>query len=233
MDLGEETITDLVLLEIQRRHPAEIRTAKFSKYVEGRRSGADWEWWLGAPGKWLGLRIQAKKLNSHTGRFEELAYSNAHGRQVDLLLASSAADGVYPLYCFYSYWKSPRPAFRWLCGSNRRSGPLMGCSLSSASEVRHLIDTGRDTLEELGSLAFPWSCLVCCQVLAPTSASLPERALQILEGLRSQGSDRTVEIRATPPPYVAALIDPSTSSPTEGEPPDISHVLVMLEGAAE
>jgi len=55
IDPSEGTLTDNNLLEIQLSHPIEIRTRKYSPYEEGRRSGADWEWWFGAPSGWVGV----------------------------------------------------------------------------------------------------------------------------------------------------------------------------------
>src|ERR1700674_228364 len=72
IQLGEESLTDLNLLNIQICHPSEVRTKKFSRNTEGKVTGADWEWWFGSPSGWLGLRIQAKKLNNLSSQYDEL-----------------------------------------------------------------------------------------------------------------------------------------------------------------
>src|SRR5689334_21335302 len=59
--LGEETLTDINLVDLQRAHPAQVQTVKFTKSQE-RRNGADWELWLFEKGHVLALRFQAKKL---------------------------------------------------------------------------------------------------------------------------------------------------------------------------
>jgi hypothetical protein len=35
--IGEETLTDINLIDIQHRHPAEVRTEKFPKWMEARK----------------------------------------------------------------------------------------------------------------------------------------------------------------------------------------------------
>jgi hypothetical protein len=44
MTIGEETLTDLNLLELQAKNPRTVATVKFTRVQEGRRTGADWEW---------------------------------------------------------------------------------------------------------------------------------------------------------------------------------------------
>src|SRR4051812_22530357 len=67
---GEETLTDLNLIEVKRAVSALIYTEKFTRYREGRETAADWEWWIADTQGWLGLRIQAKKLDPGTLRYE-------------------------------------------------------------------------------------------------------------------------------------------------------------------
>ena len=50
---GEETLTDLNLIRLQRLIPS-LRVSKFAKAVEAG-NGADWEWWIGssAEERWI------------------------------------------------------------------------------------------------------------------------------------------------------------------------------------
>ena len=57
---GEETLTDINLIELKRNLSALVFTEKFSRYREGRETSADWEWWIADEHGWLGLRIQAR-----------------------------------------------------------------------------------------------------------------------------------------------------------------------------
>src|SRR5690348_12804348 len=59
--MGEVGITDHNMLALRREHPALI----IHKYTvhEEVRTGADWEWWLGAAEGWICLVFQAKLLD--------------------------------------------------------------------------------------------------------------------------------------------------------------------------
>jgi hypothetical protein len=66
LGIFEETLTDVNLLEIDRRNKDYIRTYKYKKREEGSKSGADWLWCIGEPGSWISLLIQAKIVNPKT-----------------------------------------------------------------------------------------------------------------------------------------------------------------------
>jgi Holliday junction resolvase len=55
--MGEETITELLLLELKRRHENEIKIVPFNRRQEAR-NGADWAWSFEGK-QWLGMRVQA------------------------------------------------------------------------------------------------------------------------------------------------------------------------------
>ena len=59
---GEETITDLNLLEIKRSGIRSFQVVKLTKAEEAIK-GIDWEWWIGSESQgWLRYAIQAKKI---------------------------------------------------------------------------------------------------------------------------------------------------------------------------
>jgi hypothetical protein len=72
--LSEETITGTVLYNIAAVHQyGNIVIYPAHKAAEAKH-GADWEWWLVHGTKFLGFRIQAKRLPN--GRYEGLAKDN-------------------------------------------------------------------------------------------------------------------------------------------------------------
>ena len=106
--IGEETITDLNLLELRSRHPQEVITRSFSKRAEAAE-GADWEWWLtGTSRRWFGLRVQAKVIDVGTVTFPHLHYRRGAraSYQCDQLIrrALTATPPRLPIYCLYCHW---------------------------------------------------------------------------------------------------------------------------------
>jgi uncharacterized protein DUF6615 len=230
-DAREETLTENNLVEVYRRHPVEVRLRKFSPHVESRRSGADWEWWIGGRAGWLGLRIQAKRLNRGL-RYETLAYQSRNGRQVDLLRASSAADGLVPLYCFYNAWHPTALIGPWRCPTVQPQAQLLGCSMAPASLILPLIDARppRDQLLDVLPLCFPWSCIVCCHGFAEGGASLPQRVRAFLSAADPDSGN--VAVRETPPSYVTEVLELPTGArltPSRRRRPDLSELFIMRE----
>ncbi len=176
---GEETLTDLNILELKKRHPTEVFTRTFSKPEEGK-NGADWEWWLtGSSGQWFAFRLQAKILNLETDEFEHLHYKSSKNSsfQCDQLIRSALRSKVplVPLYCLYSNWVSGLNVPLFPCGTFGISLDSFGCSLVSAFDIRQLRLAGnvRD-LKSVIRQAFPWHCLVCCTGYG--DGDLPHRA---------------------------------------------------------
>jgi hypothetical protein len=156
--IGEETLTDINLIDIQYRHPAEVVTEKFSKQQEAQ-NGADWEWWLIFGGRTLGLRLQAKKLYPD-GEYPSLSGTQPR-RQLRALIAHALADGVWPLYCFYNHRDPADPSDWPLLGSSAIE--QMGCGLAGAAPVKAVVvDAWRSpTVHNLAPLQIPWRNLVC------------------------------------------------------------------------
>jgi hypothetical protein len=225
IELGEETITDINLLEIQIRHPNQVRTAKFNRIIEGRVTGADWEWWLGSRSGWLGLRVQAKKLNSHSLQYDSLDHSTTNGRQVDLLIRDANRNRLVPMYCFYNYWDTSRIQSQWRCGTFAPSIELQGCTISSASTVKGLIDANDKSLQSVLKNALPWNCLICCRGHSHPKADLVERASGVLRGTWGLNEEQ-IRILKEPPSYVSAVLYNEFSNIVER---DVSHIMVVTE----
>jgi hypothetical protein len=59
---GETTITDYLLLEIERANSPRIKSIKTSIRKEANQ-GTDWEWWVGSSSEgWIQYAIQAKRV---------------------------------------------------------------------------------------------------------------------------------------------------------------------------
>jgi hypothetical protein len=228
ISLSEGAITETLLIDIQSRHPTEIVTYKFSSYEEGRASGADWEWWFGSATSWLGVRIQAKKIDP-SQQYPELLHVAPNGSlQVDMLIQSSQKEQLYPLYCFYNFWLgAPMPNVTWNCGSFIPSLPALGCTIAAASAVRPLIMAKTTTLAAVAPIAYPWSCLLCCSGFAAPGDTLPTRVLALLNALPNAQRQPTDLLRPSPPDYVRALLDRAT--PIVSPIPDVSHIIIMSE----
>jgi hypothetical protein len=105
LSIGEETITELLLLELAKTHTSEVVIHSFNRQAEAK-TGADWEWFFEGH-LWLGMRVQAKRLDYTTQQYKHLQYVSGRKnpiRQVDLLLAAAKKTNRYPAYCFYSAW---------------------------------------------------------------------------------------------------------------------------------
>ncbi|QXD16779.1 hypothetical protein GQ464_007535 [Rhodocaloribacter litoris] len=176
---GEETITDINVLELKKRHHLQIVTQTFSKPEEGK-TGADWEWWLtGSSRHWFGFRVQAKVINLNTNKFEHLHYKSPKSKlyQSDRLIVNALRSKVplVPLYCLYSHWNGDLHSQLFCCLTFGIAPEFFGCSLMSAFDVRQLRLQGN--VLDLSSVRphfYPWHCLVCCSGYGVTD--LPSRA---------------------------------------------------------
>jgi hypothetical protein len=88
VQINEETITNLLMLRLQEITSPHLRVKSFTKKQESR-TGADWEWWLGTPGNWVGFRLQAKVINFRSESFEHLYYTPNGVPQYERLLSDA------------------------------------------------------------------------------------------------------------------------------------------------
>lgn len=250
---GEETITNLTLLELSLLRSAGVVVRSFSKAQE-RSLGADWEMWLGGDtGSWLGLRVQAKAIDLRSLEFPHLHYRSKAAPlfQSDTLIHRALA-GIpprLPLYVLYTY--APRGVLRaWPCGSYRREAGLFGCSLVSAFQVRALrLAGGKRLLIDLAAHMYPWHCLVCCRGYAggslaertagylsatliaadrdgsPIDGGGSEGSLDEQEVLRLMEPYRQPRVSERPPEYVLSLL----AGREPDLPADVFAVVVMQE----
>lgn len=109
MPLQEETITDMLLLQLTARCPGSIKVIPFAKREEAK-VGADWEWWFCDRPKGVGFRVQAKRIFTDRWHFNSLKFPVRGPSQTDILI-EEAREGVVPLYCFYVF--QSRSIIRW------------------------------------------------------------------------------------------------------------------------
>lgn len=206
--LGEESITDYLLLELKRSHPHEVVVTKFTRAREGRVTGADWEWWFRSSGHWFGMLVQAKKLDGVRLKYPEIGYKNTSGRsQIDLLLEHASKQSVYPIYCFYNYWNiTSCPATSLRCIPPRVE--YLGCTIADAYSVKHLIESSKTDLLSILRISLPWTCLVCFPRVAAARGRLPYRVHRVVRILKRLGAERLNTVAGVPavteqpPPYV-------------------------------
>jgi hypothetical protein len=219
---AEETLTEVNLLELQVRYPSQIRCWMFSKHAEGRTTGADWEWWIGARGGWVGVRVQAKRLALPSRSYEKLDHSSGSVRQVDRLIGD--ASGMYPIYCFYNAFDRLGHDVPWNCGTISVDDKQLGCAVAGAPAIKSFIDSGVKDLMSVLTVSRPWACIVCCTGYG--GVTLAERAALVLTALVDDGLDRPIQVNL--PYHVRALI-----AGERVEQPDVSGVAVMTDQSIE
>jgi hypothetical protein len=160
---SEETITETILLELHRDHRERIRVKAFSK-AEEKRNGSDWEWWIGRPGRWLGMRVQAKRISLPEEAFNRLqtygATKRGGTRQIDALIAAAAHDRLNAVYCFYVHSRKWPTMRAWPVYNALGGGPIspQGCFVAEAGAVR---STKANALSKVAPVCLPWHLLVC------------------------------------------------------------------------
>lgn len=184
--IGEETLTDLNILELKTRHSSEIYSRTFTKHEEGW-NGADWEWWFtGSSRKWIGFRVQAKVIDIRKDTFTHLHYykkdeDRGQHYQCDFLIENALQKQksffCIPLYCLYSNWVGISQ-FSWNCKTYYPVEESYGCSILSAFIVRYLRDERRKSthFKTLLNYMNPWHCLVCCH--GYSQGDLPHRVFR-------------------------------------------------------
>lgn len=145
--MGEETITETLLLDLRLALGGYLEVEPFTKYQESRRTGADWEWWFcdGVGQRMYGMRVQAKKLKVKSGTpYYDFAYKPklSTKRQVDRLISAADSDGLPAVYAMYNGPDLDLSSFTWACCTEPPSEATFGVSMLSAEAARHLADIG-------------------------------------------------------------------------------------------
>ncbi len=184
MQIGEETLTDINILELTSKHPLELYTNLVTKHAEGK-TGADWEWWFrGKTDQWLGFKVQAKILNLSSNTFPHLHYKqHKSGSFQSNLLIKSALNSeprMIPLYCLYLNIPQEFEIEDPLTGYQFPISEIYGCSVISAFLVAHLRNELKsNSLKDLIPYLSPWHSLICKSGLSHCPDDLAERVLYL------------------------------------------------------
>ena len=239
---SEETITENLLYNIQTAHSREVITFQFNKYEEGT-IGADWEWWLTNGSRWVGLLIQAKKLNPKSNKYSKIVYKT----QMSDLIQWARKKGISPLYFFYNFTKASPKGIAWNCGSTPFDQSQLGCTVAHAAAVESVVNAGGRGFSKMSNISLPMKCLVCCSILGDPDGSLPgrvngvtntlERLTQIVEpDLRVIEPNRLWD---EPPGYVRRLLSVpeeergTLSEQLKGEVGPIGELVVIKQSVDE
>ena len=161
---GEETITDLLLLEMKRKsHPRSYIVQ--TPLVKEKNQGTDWEWWIGSARiGWLRYAIQAKRCDKASGRYTSITHKVAGIAQNQILKTYAERNDAIPIYCFYNYPLSGMTTKAWQCGLPFDKYQL-ACTVTSLGVVEAAISKwGGKNFDWIHSqtASKPWRCLVAC-----------------------------------------------------------------------
>ena len=158
--LKEESITDW-LLDFFDQNSSLIQYYQFNHHEEARYSGADWDWWFLLRKGCFKIRVQAKRVRKNHDHYRDLARSNKTGRQLDILLDSSADYNFYPIYSLYGFSENVE---RCRMPSYRAPSNKSCLFICSAQEVYDLVSgPSKERIEssDLLKLSIPLQCLFC------------------------------------------------------------------------
>lgn len=184
--VGEETITDLNVLELKRSAAPYVTTKTYTKRQEGK-IGADWEWWFTGPsGASIGFRVQAKVVELKSDTYPHLHYKRrkkVNGRrttvyQADELIRRAIKDAParIPLYCLYTNSPATFPSILCACKRSIHPPGSYGCAITSAFRVRHSRMVKRPSdFQNLHPFLYPWHCLIWCPPHSESGKDLPTR----------------------------------------------------------
>ncbi|MFS8189171.1 DUF6615 family protein [Rossellomorea marisflavi] len=164
LSVGEETITDVSLIELQKSLGSATKIEKFTKKKEDL-IGADWEWWIIEHGKVISLRVQAKIL-SQDMKYKSLNYVGKSKKiQIDTLINQAARDKCIPIYVFYNYVNTI-PTFKCKDCGRRIYDEYEGVTYSFAPTIKSLVSgKARKSFgyHEVRPLSDFLVCLFCCK----------------------------------------------------------------------
>ena len=168
--LGEETLTDLLVLDFMRFRPSHYRLFQSTKRGESRR-GTDLEIRIFSGGNQAAVfTVQAKKLYqskepSQSERYYHLKAKVRSGSfQIDIFEDYSRQVGAIPLYLLYNYVAWQEVESYWHC-CRFPDETQLGCTLAPSWKIRQAISKPRRRSfaclhETRGTL--PWRCLFEC-----------------------------------------------------------------------
>jgi len=226
---GEETITDILLLEAVKNNPYEILTFKSGRLYEGA-AGSDWEWWIISKSGILGLSFQAKRLHFMNGNYiyDSLDYKprSSRLRQVDMLINNALRLGNIPLYVFYNYWDFDyrnyiNPDITDLTCCRVRSEKDLGVTIATAWDIHSLVHLtpSKKSLYDVLPVSYPIYSLTCCSF-----SDLTESISNFLTEIVFKEKDLKLKIHETLPKEVYLRLE---GQDTESSPQFTSFIFDM------
>lgn len=165
LELQEETVTELLLLQMARDlSPHGLQVRMFSKREEGgvtladgtvevKGTGADWEWFVDLPDCMVGFRVQAKRLFGSPKRNGWYDGFKPGGIQIDQLITSAGSE-MNPIYVFYNHgFAKNSDLMTRSTKTNWFGASAWGCSVATAGFVKGLKSR---TLEKILPGMVPW-----------------------------------------------------------------------------
>ena len=159
--LGEETLTDLLILDFTRSMEGRTRLFQSTKSQESRR-GTDLEIRIHAGGnRAAAFAVQAKKLDQADGRYRLDAKAKS---QLDILETYSQSVRAIPLYLLYNYVNRYEIQPYWHCCQCLDERQL-GCTLVPSWNIRQAIQVRAKKFDAIHTscAALPWRCLFDCR----------------------------------------------------------------------
>lgn len=183
---GEETITDILLLELAKQRNYNLRIIQTPKNIE-KDKGTDWEWFIGSQNYgWTRFAIQAKKAdpNSKKGNYNCLSHIVGTEEQHEILLRYAKVNNAIPLYCFYNYFPKANEKEHWHCKKSYNQ-KLLGWTISTVDNVKTaLTNRGNRNFEFIHKQieTIPVKCLLDCPLLIKTfqNIELIEKKISIM-----------------------------------------------------
>jgi hypothetical protein len=193
---GEETMTDLILLELKRFLSPNIKIIQTPKPAEAKK-GTDWEWWIGSDrAGWTRYAVQAKKMHSSTLRYSGISQRTGPKLQIDVLDSYAKTNGAVAIYLFYN---SPTAKFSedgWNCCREFNAFQL-SCTISPSQIVRPCIHKrGTKNFNWIHNKieSLPWRCLTCTKAKGlVVGAGLESKIIHLVDNPEYQREDSTQE----------------------------------------
>ena len=165
---GEETITDLLMLDLMRQLPGQVLATQTPKHIEAM-SGTDFELWVERPNRrWVRFAVQAKRINFKRSTYRGLNHKVNGTKQMHLLERFADLNGAIPVYCFYNYYDNPKCSDHWRFCNRPYVAEQLGCTFATLQTIRRAAKKhGAKNFDWIHKQpdTIPWSCLPICEKL--------------------------------------------------------------------
>lgn len=211
--LGEETITDILMLDIKREGLPVIKLCQHTKKREAI-SGADFEFLIGNnQGGWIRYAIQSKKLYQRNEKYHSLiGYKNR--TQTQSLKNYASKYGAKPRYCLYNFSANATAASHWHCCLYPYAKEQLGCTITETSVIENVPNHFGAIHSQAETK--PWRCLAICPKIRNAASNadrrpfyLPRLPLSVerhIEGASAQS--RPADISSFPELFVDNVQEP-------------------------